>query len=506
MNLVSRGLVAALSRAGLCNTNVSYQGAVTLGEWLQQQKIESTHPAIERYFGVPYLFLEGDFYVTIATLMEYQEWPLYYDAQAQCYLCVRPPYPKELAAFRGQYGEVPLYVTDECIVQAALLYGALPAKQHEQGGQRIYDVRELLRQGFAHIDGMIGMMIYDALKKEATDIHLYATKEEARVVFRIHGELRPYVVLTQRSVEPLFNKLKLMAEMDIAERRLPQDGHMAVVLDEALYHLRLGTLPLLWGEKIVIRILPAQQKKDSFRALGFDMEQVALLKDLLKAEQGLLLLTGPTNSGKTTSLYACLKMLAEAGKLVYTIEDPVEAVVDGVQQSQVNVRGGYSFVQGLRGMLRSDPDVLAIGELRDCETVDIAARAALSGHLVIATLHASNAHQAVNRLRDLGLSDLMLSAVLLGVVNQRLVTAPCTFCGGSGMDISGKYCMHCQGSGSVGRSGIQEIWVPTAAERAQIEGGMNSVTMRQNALRNGFRSLEIVAKEKQDVVLDDEER
>ena len=506
MGLLSKGLLEALKNAGVCEDAIDFDGAHTLAQWLEEHGIAASHPAIEKYFGLPYHALKRDAYLTVATLSAYETWALYYHVRGQYYVCVRPASVAEKAAFHAQYGDVPLYITDDTTVHATLAQGCLPQTQIGQAGQRAYDVHEMVKQGTAHIDGMIGMLIDDAIKSEATDIHLYNLEGAFHIDFRIHGERQPYVALTNCSAEPLLNKLKLMGEMDIAEHRLPQDGHIAMVLDGETVHLRLGTLPLLGGEKIVIRLLPEQNQHANLEKLGFDALQKKALVELLKTRQGLLLITGPTNSGKTTTLYACLGMLAKEGALVYTIEDPVEAMISGVQQSQVNVRGGYSFAQGLRGMLRSDPDVLAVGEWRDAETVDIAARAALSGHLVVATLHAANAHQAVNRLRDLGLSDLMLSAVLLGVVNQRLVARPCDYCGGRGIDAKGACCRHCMGKGTIGRMGVQELWIPTEAERAQIELGTNSVTLRQHARAAGFRELSIVAREKGVALSDGEER
>ena len=506
MALLSKGLIEALSRAGVSGYTCGADVVESLALWLKAQGLETTHPVLEAYFGIPYCALAPDAHLTDATLPDYEGWRLYYYVQLQCYVCVRPPCAAEKTAFCERYGEAALYITDETAMHEALLRGSLPQKQALQGGGRLYDVRELLGQGVAHIDGMIGRILFDAIKSEATDVHFYSLEGHFHIDFRIHGALTSYVTLPQCETVLLLNKLKLMAEMDIAEHRLPQDGHIAMALDGETIHLRVGTLPLLDGEKMVIRILPEKNRHANLEALGFAAEQKAALIELLTMGQGLMLITGPTNSGKTTTLYACLRLLAEAGKLVYTIEDPVEAVIARVQQSQVNVRGGYGFAQGLRGMLRSDPDVLAVGELRDAETVDIAARAALSGHLVLATLHAANAQQAVNRLRDLGVSDLLLSAVLLGVVNQRLVPRACGDCGGNGIDAAGHCCMHCLGSGTVGRTGVQELWIPTAAERAQIELGTNSVTLRENAIKEGVRPLSVVAQEKGVVLTEGEGR
>lgn len=495
MALLSLALVESLKKVKMVTELVVWSPAQCLGEWLAMHGIPEEAEVVTQFFGLPYRSLPVEARVTVANVTQAEEWPLYYAPLLQCYFCVRPPNSQERAAFHAQYGAQTLFLTDEVAIKSALLRGSLPMLGRGGGGlQRVYDVQLLLQQGLGHIDGMIGQILTDAIAGCATDVHLYTASNDFFIDFRIDGALVRYAALCQAQADSLFNKLKLMAEMDIAEHRLPQDGHIQLKLDEATYHLRLGTLPLLDGEKIVIRILPEQQRLQTLDILGFTREQCQTMECLLHQGQGMLLITGPTNSGKTTTLYACLNRLAEEGKLVYTIEDPVEAVLSQVQQSQVNVRSGYSFAEGLRGMLRSDPDVLVVGELRDKETVDIAARAALSGHLVVVTLHAFDAHQAVNRLRDLGLSDLLLSAVLLGVVNQRLLPRLCPTCGGQGTDESGSCCPRCLGSGRDGRTGVQEIWIPSETERSDIEQGMSSMDLRKQAMASGYCDLEAIAR------------
>lgn len=492
MGLLSKALVEALVRAGEVAPEVEWSEDSLLADWLSANEVREDSDALTRYFGLPYRSSVAAARVTEASLAEAPAWPLYYMPLEAAYCCLRPPMAEEAAAFRARYGEARLFLTDALPVHSALLAGALPTFQAETGvSGRVYALEALLRQGTSHVDGMIGAFLKEALRRDATDVHLYMQEEVFCIDFRVHGTLTPYVALPQVAADGLFNKLKLMAEMDIAEHRLPQDGHMQISDGEARYHLRLATLPLLEGEKIVVRILPVRQRLSRLSELGFLADKEALMRGLLEKRQGLLLITGPTNSGKTTTLYACLGVLAASGALVYTIEDPVEAMLPQVQQSQVNARSGYTFAQGLRGILRCDPDVIAVGELRDAETVDIAARAALSGHLVVATLHAHDAHQAVNRLRDLGLSDLLLSAVLLAVVNQRLITKPCEACGGSGTDALGQCCPHCLGSGRGGLRGVQEIWVPQEAARDAIERGASSAALREAALAEGFEPLGI---------------
>ena len=493
MGLLTEALVRELSRKGLVDGNVVWNEKMNLCDWLNENHIPVDHSAIVHFFGMPYLSIESGAHLRrIPMSGEASHWPLYYWPMKECYVCTRPPSAGERALFAESYPGAALCVADATDIHSAMLGALLPTEGRVQTERvRYFSLEQLLQQQAAgHVDGVIGHILEDAITAEVTDIHLCKMRTQFEIVFRVAGAFHTYAILPVSMADLLINKLKLMAEMDIAEHRLPQDGHIELHMQTAIYHLRLGTLPLLNGEKIVMRVLPEQQRLTTFTALGFDASQVVTLKAILKKRQGLVLITGPTNSGKTTTLYACLQALAQTGALVYTIEDPVEVVLPEVQQMQVNNRSGFSFAAGLRGILRSDPDVIAVGELRDRETVDIAAKSALSGHLVIATLHAYSAHQVVNRLRDLGLSDLLMSAVLLAVVNQRLVPQACGACGGTGVTAQGQCCDGCMGSGRSGRMGVQEIWLPSVAERADIEAGVSSYVLRKQALANGFVSLD----------------
>lgn len=493
MGLFSEALFSRLVAAGLVADDAVWSERDVLGAWLSRQGISeyAAAPLLCAYFGVPYRALErGERVHRLPALEAASDWPLYrLAAEAGC-VCLRPPNEAERQAYAASpYGEQPLYLTDAVSVHSALLCSHGDRQDvSAPNGERMYRLDDWLRQESTHVDSIIGQIVADALAACATDIHLYVQGRVLRVVFRVAGCLATYAELPLALADGVMNKLKLMAEMDIAEHRLPQDGHFTLSTGEERVHLRLVTLPLYYNEKIVIRILPEHRGEASFEALGFSAENAAHLRALLHVEQGLLLITGPTNSGKTTTLYACLRQLVQQDAMVYSIEDPIEAMVPEVQQMQVNARSGFTFAKGLRGMLRSDPDVLAVGELRDAETVAIAAQAALSGQLVLATLHAADAHQAVNRLRDLGLSDLLIAAVLLAVVNQRLVPLVCRACGGSGVDAKGIMCRFCMGSGRAGRTGVQEIWRLNDAERALIESGVNSLALRQQAQAQGFRS------------------
>ena len=506
MLLISKALTERLQQEGLLKKDAMCK-QLRLCDWLSAQGIASDTSVITQYFGLPYRELEDTAQIQMVDLPEtIKGWEVYYLPMEERYVCTRPPTEKEKSIFRETYGAVDLTLTDAVAVASLLLDSMSPSKNKRlEDRGHYYNTADLLRQGNGHIDGVIGYMMQAAIMAEATDIHLYSTRTSFEITFRVAAQLVPYASLNPEIAEILINKLKLMAEMDIAEHRLPQDGHIELHFKDAVYHLRLGTLPLLNGEKIVIRILPEQQRLSDFTALGFSSAQEEMMHRVMAKHQGLILISGPTNSGKTTTLYTCLQCLIRMGALVYTIEDPVEVVLPQAQQMQVNTRSGFSFAAGLRGILRSDPDVIAIGELRDQETVDIAARAALSGHLVIATIHAYDAHQVVNRLRDLGLSNLLLSAVLSAVINQRLLPKKCETCAGRGIDSEGRCCYSCMGTGQKGRTGIQELWIPSEKERAEIESGMSSFDLRRQTLETDFLSLEKRFLQKKDYIVAEKE-
>ncbi|MDO4281082.1 MAG: ATPase, T2SS/T4P/T4SS family [Peptococcaceae bacterium] len=483
MGLVTRGLVAWLEK-NLQRPLSDWQAATHLGDWLLSQGValDVAAPMLEAYFGLPYApLVEG---TLVERLDAENNWMIYEAAGSSALFCTRLPTDDERT--QVQLDQRPLFLTDALAVQTALLQTVAPQEARTTpAATAVYTVEGFLAAGAQHIDGTIGRILADAVAQGATDVHLYHEGADFMVAFRVGGRLAPYAMLAPAVAESLINKLKLLAEMDIAERRLPQDGHLALGCGTARYHLRLSTLPLHSGEKLVMRILPEAQRFADFSELGLEATQIETMHRLLARQEGLVLITGPTNSGKTTTLYACLRALAAAGALVYTIEDPIEAFIPGVQQMQVNARGDFDFAAGLRGMLRSDPDVMVVGELRDRETVDIAVRTALSGRLVLATLHAGDAHQAVNRLRDLGVSDLLISAVLRAVVNQRLLARVCPRCGGTGL-MDGRCCASCMGAGTLGRTGLAEIWELGDADRLAIEAGTSATRLREAALARGF--------------------
>lgn len=267
----------------------------------------------------------------------------------------------------------------------------------------------------------INEILQEALMQKASDIHFEPDRDSLRVQFRCDG------VLQEVSKEPIemqpliLNRLKVMAELDSMERRLPQDGHMAICYDGKQYDLRVSTLPLYQGEKIVLRILGQQEQLRKLSELGFTAENLQKVEHLLQMPNGIVLVCGPTGSGKTTTLYSILEALKDKGKNIVTLEDPVEYEMSGVNQVQVSERTGLTFARGLRSVLRQDPDIIMVGEIRDLESAEIAIRLAYTGHRVFASLHTGDALGAVNRMVELGIAPYLLSSCLNGVIAQRLV-------------------------------------------------------------------------------------
>lgn len=255
----------------------------------------------------------------------------------------------------------------------------------------------------------------------ASDIHIEPLEKEVQIRWRIDGVLQVAARARKEKLESIISRLKILAELDIANKRLPQDGRVFWQKDGRRLDLRISTLPTLRGEKAVIRILDGQRIPLKLSALGLDPAALALLQQLLLRRQGLILICGPTGSGKTTTLYAALNELKSESVSIATLEDPVEILLEGISQSQVNVKGGLMFPNGLRALLRQDPDILVVGEIRDQETARIAVQGALTGHVILSTLHAPSAVEAAVRLMDMGIEPYLAADALAGVVSQRLV-------------------------------------------------------------------------------------
>ena len=331
----------------------------------------------------------------------------------------------------------------------------------------------------APIIRMLNALLTQAAKDGASDIHIEPYERSSAVRFRVDGTLREVVQPNRALHAALISRLKIMAELDIAERRLPQDGRISLRIGGRAIDVRVSTLPSAHGERAVLRLLDKTESKFTLEALGMSGEVLSSFNRLVHQPHGIVLVTGPTGSGKTTTLYASLGRIDTHSTNVLTVEDPIEYELAGIGQTQVNAKIDLTFAKALRAILRQDPDVIMIGEIRDFETAQIAIQASLTGHLVLATLHTNDAASAVTRLTDMGVEPFLLSSSLLGVLAQRLVRKRCTACGGAG-------CASCGQTGYAGRTGVFELLVTDDAIRAQIHNQASEASIRDAARASGM--------------------
>ncbi len=348
---------------------------------------------------------------------------------------------------------------------------------------------------------LVNAMIASAIEMRASDIHIEPFEKEFRVRFRIDGVLYNQEAPPRELKAAVISRLKLMAKLNIAERRLPQDGRIKLKLLGREVDLRVSTLPTLYGESLVMRLLD-RSTGDLYdlRRLGFDGRMLAQMEHFTGLPYGMFLVTGPTGSGKSTTLYSALKRINLPDKKIITIEDPVEYQMDGINQLHVNPQIGLTFASGLRHIVRQDPDVIMVGEIRDRETADIAIRAALTGHLVFSTLHTNDAPSAITRLTDMGVENYLLSSSIVAVLAQRLVRVICPACkapaghalapDGELIEVfRGSGCAECGGRGYVSRVGIFEMMPVTDDMRKLIVSNADASVLAQAARRNGMRNL-----------------
>jgi general secretion pathway protein E len=343
----------------------------------------------------------------------------------------------------------------------------------------------------APIIRMLNALLTQAAKDGASDIHIEPYERSSSVRFRVDGTLREVVQPNRALHAALISRLKIMAELDIAEKRLPQDGRISLRIGGRAIDVRVSTLPSAHGERAVLRLLDKGESKFSLEGLGMDGDVLQTFDRLVHQPHGIVLVTGPTGSGKTTTLYASLGRLDTATTNILTVEDPVEYELPGIGQTQVNARIELTFAKALRAILRQDPDVIMIGEIRDYETAQIAIQASLTGHLVLATLHTNDAPSAVTRLTDMGVEPFLLSSSLLGVLAQRLVRKLCPEC--RRQDDQGRWhpvgCPECGHSGYRGRTGVYELMVADEQVRGLIHGRAPEAQMRAAAEAAGLRSM-----------------
>ena len=334
----------------------------------------------------------------------------------------------------------------------------------------------------ASVIRLVDQLLAEAISAGASDLHLEPEEQGIAVRHRVDGMLRPVRTLPKSVAPSLVSRVKILSGLDIADRMRPQDGRARVAIYGSVVDLRVSTLPVAHGEKIVVRVLDGSAGLRTLEAIGFAPDDLARIRALLEQREGLLLVTGPTGSGKTTTLYAALREIQARGVNVVTVEDPIEYRLPGIVQVQVHERAGLTFGAALRSIVRQDPDVILVGEIRDKETAEIAIQASLTGHLVLSTLHTNDAASAVTRLLDIGVASYQIATAVKGVVAQRLVRRTCPDCAGRGCDC-------CEGCGFRGRRAIAEILVTSPEFERRVAAGAPTESLAEAARASGCLSL-----------------
>ena len=364
--------------------------------------------------------------------------------------------------------------------------------------QELPKAEDLLeRQDDAPIIRLLNALLSEAIKEGASDVHIETFEDHVTIRFRVDGVLRE-VLEPPRILAPLIiSRIKVMAKLDIAEKRLPQDGRITLRIGGRAVDVRVSTMPTNHGERAVLRLLDKQHARLDLAELGMDEKTLELLRTLILKPHGIILVTGPTGSGKTTTLYAGLTVLNDKKRNILTVEDPIEYDLAGIGQTQVNSKTNMTFAKGLRAILRQDPDVVMVGEIRDLETAQIAIQASLTGHLVLSTLHTNSAIGAITRLDDMGVEPFLLASSLTGVLAQRLIRLLCRHCKESRAATAREMelllveeqsviyhpvgCAHCRHTGYAGRSGVYELIAMDEALATMIHDRVSEQHMRKYA-------------------------
>ena len=377
----------------------------------------------------------------------------------------------------------------------------------QDGAEFVEHLKDLASE--APVIRLVNAIIARVTDLRASDIHLEPFDDGLHVRYRVDGVIHPGELVPPRLAAAVGSRVKLLAHLDIAERRLPQDGRIKTRVKGRELDLRVSTVPTVHGESVVMRVLDRASVRLDLERMGFEADILARLRQLLERPHGILLVTGPTGSGKTTTLYAALAQIKATEQKIITVEDPVEYQLEGINQIQVHQQINLSFANALRSILRQDPDIIMIGEMRDGETAQIAVQSALTGHLVLSTLHTNTAAGAVVRLKDMGVEGFLITSAVNGVLSQRLVRTLCTACkqgyepddalrrstgldriaGAAGLLYRAVGCAQCRESGYRGRTGIHELLVLDEPLRAAILAGRDGNALHDLATRNGMRSL-----------------
>ncbi len=353
---------------------------------------------------------------------------------------------------------------------------------------------------------LVNTIIVQAAQNRASDIHIEPQEETLRVRFRVDGDLQEVMHPAKQTHGAVITRIKIMAKLNIAERRIPQDGRIELNVQGRDLDIRVSTLPTIYGEKVVMRMLDRSQFLRKYEELGLNTVQQKMFAEIIKSRNGIILVTGPTGSGKSTTLYALLNELNDSRRNVSTVEDPVEYRMAGLAQSQVNPKAGFDFASGLRSLLRQDPDVIMVGEIRDKETAEMAVRAGITGHLVLSTLHTNSAAQTINRLVDMGMEKFLLASSLVAVIAQTLVKRICPKCRkaykatDAQRDIigvkndelilyTGEGCSYCKGAGTLGRIAVYEIMKLDHGIRKMIINDVDPSEVKKYMRQHGMKSL-----------------
>ena len=486
--------------------------------------------ALARRYGVPYVrreefptsppFLRN---LSPQYMRQYRFCPLTLENGTLLIACADPADPTPVDDLRGALGvDVRLAVaTENAILDAIERYfgtGSTAVQKvietirddewggEEAGGEDVSSLRDMAFD--APVVRLVNLLIENAIKSNASDIHIEPFEDNLRVRYRIDGVLFDAEAPPKRLKAAITSRIKIMAELNIAERRLPQDGRIRMGLEGRRLDIRVSTIPTIHGESVVMRLLDRASILMPLQHLGLDPRTQRHIEHLIALPHGMMLVTGPTGSGKTTTLYAALDKINSPDKKIITIEDPVEYQLRGVNQIHVKPKIGLSFAAGLRHIVRQDPDVIMVGEIRDAETADIAIHAALTGHLVFSTLHTNDAPGALTRLLDMGVEPYLIASVLEGVLAQRLVRRVCTGCraphepepkelralGVEGVPrgvtlYRGQGCADCRGTGYRGRTGIYEILGMTEEFRSLTLRKTPGHEIRQRATAEGMTAL-----------------
>ena len=367
----------------------------------------------------------------------------------------------------------------------------------------------------APIVKLVNQIIDTAVRKRTSDIHIEPMEDSLRIRYRVDGVLQQEMV-QDISIHPaMISRIKIISGLDISEKRKPQDGRATAIVDRMEYDIRVSILPTVYGEKVVMRLTQKKGLTRDKKELGFPDEELAKFDKILSHPNGIILVTGPTGSGKSTTLYTALSELNVEGVNIITVEDPVEANIKGINQVQTNEKAGLTFASALRSILRQDPDIIMIGEIRDQETANIAVKAAITGHLVVSTLHTNSAASTITRLADMGVENYLIADSVVGIIAQRLVRRICPKCGIDSEatetekiilgveNVSGPVkikraavggqCMHCGGNGYRGRVGVYEIMPITSKLRNLISAGTRADDIEAAALEEGMKTLRMAA-------------